>query len=94
MYVEISFICCVFDILFELFLDFRQLRHLQKQKKPVDIFQDSIKEEDFHKSVAYQVELTKFSIVTTLVSFGLLSPFLVKFVWTLTQYGNEILAFS
>lgn len=91
MYVEISFICCVFDIIFELFLDFRQLRHLQKQKKPVDIFQDSIKEDDFQKSVAYQVELTKFSIFTTLASFSLLSLFLFKFLWTLTQYGNEII---
>lgn len=90
MFVEIALGCIIFEILFELYLDFRQLRHLKKSTKPVDIFQASIKEEDFKKSVAYQIDVIKFSIVTTIVSASILTPFIIKYLWDLTSYGNEI----
>lgn len=91
MFVEIAVGCTVFEILFELYLEFRQLNHLKKTTKPVDIFQDTIKEEDFKKSVDYQIDVTKFGILTKIVSTSILTPFIIKYLWDFTAYGNEII---
>ncbi|KAK8887796.1 zinc metalloprotease [Tritrichomonas musculus] len=91
MFVEIAVGCTVFEILFELYLEFRQLNHLKKTTKPVDIFKDTIKEEDFKKSVDYQIDVTKFGILTKIVSTSILTPFIIKYLWDITAYGNEII---
>ena len=91
MFVEIALGCIIFEILFELYLEIRQLNHLKKTTKPVDIFQNSIKEEDFKKSIAYQIDVTKFSIFKKIFATSLLTPFIIKFLWNITNYGNEII---
>ncbi|OHT04734.1 CAAX prenyl protease 1 like protein [Tritrichomonas foetus] len=91
MWFEFAVIAIVFEILFELYLDYRQLRHLRSVKEPVDIFKADITQEEFKKSVDYQVACTTFSMWSTVLGMGIVSPFIVKLLWDITRYGNEII---
>ena len=91
MWFEIAFLCIISDIIFELYLNYRQLKHLKRTKEPVEIFRKEISKEEFQKSLDYQIALTKFDIASIILSFSFLSPFLVHKFWFFVDYENEIL---
>lgn len=92
MWVELAIFISISELLLELWLLYRQYKHVERSKSPPEIYKADITDEDFKKSKEYELAVLKFSLTTlAIISLpSILDILIIRKAWEFTNYGNEI----
>jgi STE24 endopeptidase len=90
MWVVVAVVILVLELLVELYLEYRQLKNLERATGPDPIVKQGITPEDFAKSKAYEIAVTRFHFISIIYSsiLGLASLFLMRRFWGLTSFAG------
>jgi STE24 endopeptidase len=91
MWVYLALLSLLFELIVELYLEYRQLKNLERATGPDPLLQKEITDEDFAKSKAYDIAVSRFHFISGIYAslISVASLFLLSMFWRWTAFARR-----